>query len=255
MEFVKLKTGYYRDVALLRAGEAAELLFLRSLAYAGEQETDGFIPSQALPQLVSSRGKARAAALVREGLWEVAPDGWIIAGWDRHQVTTADLDHKRQKTRARVQKHRAKARNSVTNSVTNASVTPLEVEVEVEDAAAAASATPPQPLPPAVEILRSRLDAAKLTVRWDRLDANQLATIEHLVDVHGDAALVRAALVSHRPDAPAAFAQAWLAGWQAMPEPGTGLRVVDDQPCPESGHSGTVRHCTACASERIAVDR
>ena len=121
--------------------------------------------------------------------------------------------------------------------------------------AGAAPPPPPQPPPPAVEILRSRLEAAKLTVRWDRLTTDQLDTIEHLIDVHGDAALVRAALVSHRPDAPAAFAQAWLAGWQAMPAPGTGLRAVTDPPCPENGHSGTVRHCTACASERIAVDR
>ena len=50
MDWVKLATNYYNDPALMRAGEAAEVLFTRALAYAGDQETDGVIPTEALPR-------------------------------------------------------------------------------------------------------------------------------------------------------------------------------------------------------------
>jgi hypothetical protein len=255
MEWVKLHTRYYLDRAVLRAGEAAEVLFTRSLAYAGDQESDGFIPAEALAMLAPKKGATRAAALVREGLWDVVDGGWQIPGWIKHQVTVERLEQKREAGRTRVARHRARqktGRNGVTNAVSNEVVRSGEVEEEVEDAAAAASKPP---LPPSLEILKAHCDATKLTVRWDRLTAEHQAEIEHLIDVHGDAALAKSALQQHRADHPAVFAQAWLPGWRALVAPGTGLHLVTDPPCPKhEAQGGTTRHCASCAADRLAGD-
>lgn len=257
MDFVKLRTRYYADVALMRAGEAAEVLFTRGLAYAGEQETDGFIPAEALPRLTPTRGRARVNSLIREGLWEPVLGGWLITGWTRHQISSDQLEQKREAGRQRVAKHRAKtdARNDTGNAVTNSERCSTEVRGKrEEDAAAAASGTTP-PLPPSIEILKTKLDAAKLTARWDRLRPDQVAVIEQLVEVHGDGPLVKSALLTHRPDSPAAFAQAWIGAWTSLPEPGEGLRLVNDPPCPKhKAQGGTTRHCASCAADRLAGD-
>lgn len=108
-------------------------------------------------------------------------------------------------------------------------------------------------LPPAVEILKAGLEAHKLVVRWDRLDTDQLAQIDALIATHGDGPLIRAAIATHRPNAPAAFAQAWLGAWSSLPAPGTKLRVVADEACTAPGHVGTVRHCAQCAGEQKAA--
>lgn len=252
MDWVKLATNYYDDAALMRAGEAAEVLFLRALAYCGDQENDGTVPHEALARLTPTRGKARASALVREGLWKPVPQGWSIVSWSKHQESKDQLDAKRASARARQAKHRAQQANAVCHAVTNARVTPTEVEVEVEDAAAAASEPePPTPLPPPVEILRLRLEAARLVVRWDKLTTDQLNRIVALIELHGDAQLVKAAVAAYRPAAPIGFAQGWLGIWQALPAPGR-LALAVDPACTEPGHSGTTRHCTQCASERLA---
>lgn len=253
MDFVKLRTRYYADVALMRAGEAAEVLFTRGLAYAGEQETDGFIPTEALVRLTPTRGRARVNSLIREGLWEPVLGGWLICGWVKHQITSEQLEQKREAGRKRVDKHRAAKKatgNAIGNAVTDSERCSTEVRGKrEEDAAAAASGAPP--LPPSIEILKTKLDAAKLVARWDRLTADQHTTIEQLIEVHGDGPLVKSALMTHRPESPAAFAQAWIGAWSSLPAPGAGLRAVASPPCPESGHSGTTTHCTQCASERL----
>lgn len=118
-------------------------------------------------------------------------------------------------------------------------------------AAAAASRATTNQLPPAVEILRGRLEAHKLIVRWDLATAADLSEIEHLIETHGDAPLVKSALDQYVPDRPARFVSAWLNGWRNLAPPGS-LRLVDHNPCPEPGHSGTTRHCPQCASERLA---
>ena len=255
MEFVKLRSSYFRDAAIQRAGEAAEVLFTRALAHCGDQETDGLVTREILPYLTPTRGLSRAASLVREGLWEIVPEGWRFVTWDKHQVTKADLEHNRAANRTRQARHRARrTSNGVRNAVTNAEVTATEVEEEVDNAAAAALHEPPRPLPPAVDILRSRLNARKLTVRWDKLTADQLADIERLVQLHGDDRLIRAALNDYRPGDPPRFAQAWLATWQAMPTPTERLALVDP-PCTRPGHQGTTRHCSQCASEDKAAEK
>ncbi|WP_426243735.1 hypothetical protein [Nocardioides sp. LHG3406-4] len=254
MEFVKVKTDYYLEGALLRAGEAAEVLYNRGMAYAGARETDGFIPTEALSLITPNRGKARAAALVREGIWETTDGGWrIVYGWqDGDQITKEQLEQNREAGRRRQQTYRQRhktPRNGVRNGVTNGEVTGTEVEEEVDAAAAA----PHEPLPPPLEILKAKLEAARLAVRWDRLTPAQHTEIVELIDVHGDGPLVKSAVAEFRPDSPAAFAQAWLPRWRALTPPGTGLRAAPEPPCTLPGHQGTTRRCNQCAAEQKAA--
>ena len=76
MEWVKLDTTFYLDAAIVRAGEAAEVLFVRAMAYCGDQENDGLVEREILPRLCPNRGAARAAALgsTRTG----SSDGYAI---------------------------------------------------------------------------------------------------------------------------------------------------------------------------------
>lgn len=251
MEWVKLDSTFYLDAAVIRAGEPAEVLFVRAMAYCGDQENDGLVPRAILPRLAPTRSAARASALVREGLWEKVPEGWRFVNWARHQRTRDQLAADRGKAAARQARHRHGGSNAVGHAVTNASVTEQKREEE-KRVDAAAAAWPPL-LPESVEILRGHLEAKNLTVRWDRLTPLETREIAALVDMHGDAALVRSAMQSYRPDSPPAFASAWLAQWRALPPPGTKLHAVDTPACPEPGHSGTTNHCAQCASEAKAA--
>jgi hypothetical protein len=104
--------------------------------------------------------------------------------------------------------------------------------------AAAAGARSPHPptdpteqLPLPVAILASKLNASHprlLGLRWDTLGADRASELEALIDIHGDQRLIDVALSSLRDPAPVA-AQAFLATWRAMPEPGQRLKVVRER--------------------------
>lgn len=81
MDWVKLSTSYHLDDAIMRAGEAAEVLWLRALTWAAHEETAGRVPTVVIPRLVPGRGEVRAAALVREGLWAPREGGWQFPRW------------------------------------------------------------------------------------------------------------------------------------------------------------------------------
>jgi hypothetical protein len=86
-----LITGYYRHPKMLRAGEAAEVLWARALDYCAEYGTDGHIPSDAPPALCPLRTRQRIAALVREGLWHPVEDGWQIHNYLKWNRSAAEL--------------------------------------------------------------------------------------------------------------------------------------------------------------------
>lgn len=126
MDWIKTSTTYYLAPALMRAGEAAEVLWMRASAYCGDQENDGLVEEVAVPRLCPTGWEDRAAALVREGLWEVVDGvGWRFVEWK--QVSAERLEREREASRIRQQEWRdrqkekaAKAsRHSVRNGVTN----------------------------------------------------------------------------------------------------------------------------------------
>lgn len=106
----KLSGTYYADPAVLRAGEAAELLFVRGLSYCREHNTAGHIPAAALPYLVATDGEHRAAALVREGLWLTEGDGYQVRSWDKWQEEGDALAERRRRDRERKRAERASTR-------------------------------------------------------------------------------------------------------------------------------------------------
>jgi hypothetical protein len=270
MDYIRLWTTFYDDPELIAAGEAAEVLYVRAMAYAGRQETDGFIPKEMPARLTPAKTQPRITALVREGLWVQVEGGWRIVNWERRQTSKEELEASREGARRRQaakrerdqqshpkSHHPSRRESRVTDDVTHAGSSRTEVEVEVEDAAAAASRAPegamPPPLPPAVEILRARLEAAKMTVRWDRLTSDELAEVEALIAAHGDAALVKDAIRQYQPNRPIAFAQGWLAGWRQLRPPGR-LALVVNRRCHDPvnhAHQPTTAagDCVACISD------
>lgn len=99
--YVPLDVNYMRDPKIRRAGHEAELLYLRSLAYAKGGETDGQVHDYDLDVIAVGLNKVqqRVAALVREGAWQQVDGGWFITGWFNWNDSTEKL-RDRKKARA-----------------------------------------------------------------------------------------------------------------------------------------------------------
>jgi hypothetical protein len=98
--YVPLDVNYMRDPRIRRAGEAAEVLYVRSLAYAKGGETDGMVYDYDLDVIAVGlkRVPQRVAALVREAAWEVREGGWFITAWFNWNESVAALrDQKRRR--------------------------------------------------------------------------------------------------------------------------------------------------------------
>lgn len=148
MEWVKLiaQPAYYLDAALLRAGEPAEVLFLRGLAYCGGSDTRGRIDKTVVPMIVAGKTQARTAALVREGLWLDQGDHYVVRSWDRWQDEHDRVASVRAGNRERQRRLRDSRARDVTGAVTDPvtllsrvtshpvsrDVTALDVDVDVD---------------------------------------------------------------------------------------------------------------------------
>ena len=84
MHYVKLDTIYYQDDRMLQVGEAAELLYVRSLCLAKTLLTDGSLTKQQVQFCGLSDIEERAEALVKSGLWTPISGGWQITSWLKH---------------------------------------------------------------------------------------------------------------------------------------------------------------------------
>lgn len=95
--YVPLDVNYLRDPRIRRAGSDAELLYVRSLAYAKGGETDGFVHDYDLEVIAVGLGKVqqRVNALVREKAWEEREGGWFICGWFKWNKSVEALRDKR----------------------------------------------------------------------------------------------------------------------------------------------------------------
>lgn len=116
MDWVKLGVRYYLDPAIRGMdgdlGDAAEVMFTRGLARAGEVGGDGFIPERDVPLLARRRRyEAVVSLLLRSGLWTDAPGGYRIVRWSDWQDHLDALTRKRAVDRERQRARRAAARN------------------------------------------------------------------------------------------------------------------------------------------------
>lgn len=115
--YAPLATHYYDDPKIIEAGEEAELLYVRMLAFAsGQPEMEGVVPDriarQRLAPTGSATGKGTGSAtgsdtgniletLQNVGLIAREGDGWRITSWLRWNRSAADIERDRADDRRR----------------------------------------------------------------------------------------------------------------------------------------------------------
>lgn len=97
--YAPLSTHYYKDDALAMAGERAELLYVRGLAFCADVLSDGFISDLQLTRFVGAGltgVKVRAEALGEFGLWLRDDEncGWWVRSWGKWNMTRAEISTK-----------------------------------------------------------------------------------------------------------------------------------------------------------------
>lgn len=112
MDWVKLAQRYYLDPAIRGLdgdlADAAEIMFVRGLARAGEVAAGGFIPEQDVELLTRRRRyEAVVNALLRSGLWKRAAGGYQVTRWTDWQDHLDALTRKRTADRERQRRRRA----------------------------------------------------------------------------------------------------------------------------------------------------
>jgi hypothetical protein len=95
----------------------AAFVWVASLGYAGSHGTDGFIPAAALPFLHAT--KADANNLVDVGLWNLAPGGWEVNGWNEFQESSEETQKRKERAKkgalARWEKERLRRESAATD--------------------------------------------------------------------------------------------------------------------------------------------
>lgn len=114
LPWVRLDTAFPRNPKVLTLVEdkrwQAIACYLASLAYSGEQGTDGFLPKSCLPFI---HGTTRIATdLVHVGLWHGCPGGWDINGWLEFQASSEEHETRRKKAKAAAEVRWAKEKES-----------------------------------------------------------------------------------------------------------------------------------------------
>lgn len=95
LQWVRLDTAWPRNPKTLELVQAKQwrtlIVYVSSLAYAGENATDGWIPSFALPFIHGTPTDARRLTDVR--LWLTLPDcdGWHINDWSLYQPSRDEM--------------------------------------------------------------------------------------------------------------------------------------------------------------------
>lgn len=65
------------------------VIHIEAMAYSGRHGLGGYVPRAALQILGAVLSDAKK--LVTEGLWEPAPGGWQIHGWDEFQLSSDEV--------------------------------------------------------------------------------------------------------------------------------------------------------------------
>lgn len=107
--YAKLLANYAADDAIIAAGEKAELLFVRGLAFCATSDSDGYITDGQLLRVVGAGMRdavARAKTLVREGLWERVEDGYQVRSWMKIHETAEEKGRARATDRERKRRER-----------------------------------------------------------------------------------------------------------------------------------------------------
>lgn len=105
--YAKLLANYAEDDAVIEAGEKAELLFVRGLAFCSDSDQDGFITDAQLQRVVGAGMRdsmARARKLVEVGLWQREQGGYFVRSWTKLHETTEQKGRRLKADRERKRK-------------------------------------------------------------------------------------------------------------------------------------------------------
>lgn len=101
--YAKLSSTYYFDDAVLEAGERAEVIWTRILAFLSTSKSDGFITERQIRALaLKLRGVEKRVDLLTEvGLLERVPGGFVARSWLKWNKTAQQLDQELARDRER----------------------------------------------------------------------------------------------------------------------------------------------------------
>lgn len=112
--YAKLLANYASDDAIIEAGESAELLFVRGLAFLATADSDGFITDAQVVRYVGAgmRDAAkRAQRLVKVGVWERVEGGYHVRSWLKIHESAVEKGRKRKADRERKARQAADSAN------------------------------------------------------------------------------------------------------------------------------------------------
>jgi len=96
MTWTRLDDAVIDHPKILAVSPLAELLFYRGRVYTNRHHTQGFIPTDALPQLARRQTRPQslklAAELVAVHLWHERPGGWEVHDWQDYERPSRDSD-------------------------------------------------------------------------------------------------------------------------------------------------------------------
>lgn len=107
--YAPLSATYYNDDAVLEAGEKAEVLWTRGLAFLSSSNSDGFITDRQVTAVIGigmRDAPKRAATLVRVGLWERVDGGYHVRSWLKWNRSAEELGRARKQDRDRKARQR-----------------------------------------------------------------------------------------------------------------------------------------------------
>lgn len=107
MEWCRLYARLRHDQAVQNLTDSQFRLFVESLCYATEAESDGHIPTAQLPKFGKPGSPRNAAALVTAELWTDLDDGWLITKWQTLQEDLETVRKRRKKDAERKAASRA----------------------------------------------------------------------------------------------------------------------------------------------------
>ena len=92
MSYARVESSVRTNPKFITAGPAPSWLWLCGILYCQEALTDGFIADATIDYLGVKNARRLAGHLVRAGLWEVVPGGWLIHHYLKHNKPAREVE-------------------------------------------------------------------------------------------------------------------------------------------------------------------
>lgn len=109
MTWFRVDDGFWSHPKTLALSKSAVALWVRAGSYCGNHLTDGVVKRDVLPILQGTTDDANE--LINAGLWMAHVQGYVFHDWDVYQFTREKIEHERERTRQRVERHRASSQD------------------------------------------------------------------------------------------------------------------------------------------------